>query len=137
MVKAIESQGVTLQMTVGSPTAMQTIGNITDFSGPGGQASVIDVSNLASSFKEKMMGLPDEGQFTFNINFDPDDVTHQSLRSARASRTRCEFLLTLTDANPAKGQFFGYVLGLVISGGVDNVIKGAVTVEIDGGVTWT
>ncbi len=136
MAKAIESQGVTLKVSSGSPTEFSSIGNVVDFSGPGGQASVIDVSNLDSTFREKLMGLPDEGQITFNVNLDPDNTQHSLLRSARQSRTRLEFRLTLTDATPATGTFFGYVLGFVIAGGVDQAVKAAITVEIDGAVTW-
>lgn len=137
MVKAIESQGVKLYMsTEGSPTNFAAIGNITDFSGPGGQASVIDVSNLDSVMREKLMGLPDEGQLTFNVNLDPDDARHTQLRTARQNRTRTEFKLELTDSTPTTGIFWGYVLGFVISGGVDQAVKAAITIEIDGSVAW-
>ena len=85
MANAIETQGVTIGVSTGSPTSFSNIGNVTDFSGPGGQATVIDVSNLDSTFREKIMGLPDEGQFTFNINLDPDNATHQTLRDKAKS----------------------------------------------------
>lgn len=136
MAKAIESQGVTLAVSVGSPTSFNNIGNIVDINGPGGQASVIDVSNLDSVAKEKLIGLMDEGQVTLNLNLDPDNTTHQSLRSARQSRTRLEFKLTLTDTSPAIGTFFAYVLGFVHSIGVDQAVKASVTLEIDGLVNW-
>lgn len=137
-VKAIESQGVKLYIgQETSPTSFLAIGNITDFSGPGGQASVIDVSNLDSVAREKLMGLPDEGQITFNLNLDPDDARHIQLRNARAARTRCEFKIQLTDTTPAIGVFFAYVLGFVLSGGVDQPVKAAVTLEIDGAVAWS
>lgn len=137
MVKAVESQGVVVQVTDGgSPTSFQTVNNVTDFSGPGGQASVIDVSNLASTRREKLMGLPDEGQFTLTLNFDPDDSVHQLLRTLRNNRTRAEFKITLTDATPVTGIFFGYVLGVTLSGAVDQAIKAAVSIEIDGAIAW-
>lgn len=137
MANAIEAQGTVFKFSDGgSPTSFSTINNVTDFSGPGGQASVIDVSNLASTRREKKMGLPDEGQFTLNINWDPDDTVHQALRTARNNRTRVEFQATLTDGTPATATFFGYVLGIVLSGAVDGVIKASVTIEIDGAVTW-
>jgi acetylornithine deacetylase/succinyl-diaminopimelate desuccinylase-like protein len=135
-VKAIESQGVTLQYTVGSPSGMAGIANVTSFSGPGGSASVIDVTNLSSTAKEKLMGLPDEGQFSIDINFDPDDSSHQALRGARVSRTRTEFKINFTDSTPASATFWGYVLGFAISGAVDQQVKAAITIEIDGPVTW-
>jgi acetylornithine deacetylase/succinyl-diaminopimelate desuccinylase-like protein len=137
MATSIEAQGVTLSISVGaSPTAFQTIANVIDFSGPGGQASVIDITNLASTAREKRMGLPDEGQLTFNVNLDPDAASHQALRDARKNRTQCEFRVTLTDTTNTTLTFLGYVLGFVVSGAVDDVVKAAITVEIDGAVTW-
>jgi len=137
MVKAVEAQGTKIEISqVVSPLAYSEVPNVTDFNGPGGQASVIDVSNLQSTAREKKMGLADEGQFTFTLNWDPDDAAHQLLRSQRASRLASEFRVTLADTTPSIATFTGYVLGVVISGGVDNVLKAAVTVEIDGSVSW-
>jgi acetylornithine deacetylase/succinyl-diaminopimelate desuccinylase-like protein len=137
MAKAIESQGITIQISVGnSPSSFSTIANVTGFKGPGGTASVIDVSNLSSVAKEKLMGLPDEGQFTLDLNFDPDATTHQALQSARAARTPCEFKINFTDVTPRTAVFAGYVLGFEINGQVDQQVKAAVTIEIDGAVAW-
>lgn len=134
---AVESQGTVIAFSFGgSPSSFTTIPNVVDFSGPGGQASVIDATNLLSAMKEKMMGLPDAGQFTFNINFDPDNAVHQQIRQAWASRQLCQFRITFTDSTPATCVFDGYVLGFQVSGGVDNIIKAAVTVEITGALSW-
>lgn len=131
---SIESQGVVLAYsTGGSPSSFAGIGNVTGFSGPGGSAAVIDVTNLDSVAHEKRMGLPDEGQFTIDINYDPDLASHVALRAARAARTRTEFRITLTDTAPATTiSFYGYVLGFQITGAVDDVVKASLTIEIDG-----
>lgn len=134
--QTIESQGVVIQIAVGSPTSYQTINNVFDFSGPGGQASVIDITNLASTAREKRMGLPDEGQFSFNIHFNPDDTSHQAIRDARKNRTACELRVTFTDTTPTTATFACNVLGFVVGGSVDDVVKVAVTCEINGAVTW-
>lgn len=135
MPSAIESQGIVLSCTVGSPTGTMTpIANVTGFSGPGGSASVIDITNLSSTAKEKLMGLPDEGQLTIDINYDPDNASHIALRNARKTRTRTEFKITLTDATATVLTFWGYVLGFAITAGVDQALKASITVEIDGAV---
>lgn len=134
MPSAIEAQGIVLAVTVGSPTNMTTIGNVVSFSGPGGSASVIDITNLSSTAKEKMMGLPDEGQLTMDINYDPDNASHILIRNARKTRTRCEFTITLTDTTNTVLTFRGYVLGFAITAGVDQVVKASITIEIDGAV---
>lgn len=138
MAKAIESQGIKFYYCVGSPTEFVAIGNIVDFDGPGnGQAPVLDASNLDSTFKEKLMGLPDEGQLGLTLNLDPDNTTHQALRTARKNRTRVEFKVQLTDSSPALGIFFGYVLQFGISGAVGAIVKAKALIEIDGEVTWS
>jgi hypothetical protein len=133
----LEAQGTTLAISYGvSPTSFSTIGNVIDINGPGGQASVIDITNLASTAREKRMGLPDEGQVTFNIQLDPDLATHQLVRNARANRQKSEFRITLTDTTPTTLTFAGYVLNFSISLAVDDVVKASVVIEVDGPVTW-
>lgn len=137
MPTSIESQGTKIAYSLGgSPSEFSDIGNIQSFSGPGGSASVIDVSNLDSTFREKRMGLPDEGQFTLELNLDPDNTSHLALKNARRDRTRLEFRINLTDSTPTKIGFFGYVLNFQLSGGVDQVDKAAITIEIDGATFW-
>lgn len=136
-VNSIEAQGTTIAYsTETSPSAFANIGNIVSFSGPGGQASVIDVTNLDSTAREKRMGLPDEGQFTLEVNLDPDSTAHTALRNNRKNRTRTEFKVTLTDSTPTTLVFWGYVLGFEVSGAVDGPVKCTITIEIDGPVTW-
>ena len=137
MPSAIRSQGTTFQITDGgSPSVFVTVPNITDFSGPGGQASVIDTSNLSSVRREKLPGLADDGQLGLTLNWDPDNAGHQQLLTLRDAGTRAECKITLADTTPKVGTFFGYVLGVVLSGGVDQALKAAVTIEIDGAITW-
>lgn len=137
IVKGVVGRGSTLHINIaGSPTNFQKIGNVTDISGPGGSATVLDASNLDSIAREKLMGLFDEGQVNFKINLDPDDAVHQSVRTARRNKTLCEFKLTLTDTSPAFGIFFGYVTGFTHALGTDKITTVDVIVEIDGEVNW-
>ena len=134
---ALEAQGTLLKMSTGStsPYTYTTIPEVKSFSGPGGSASVIDVTDLSSTAKEKKMGLSDEGQLSFTINFNPDDTSHDALRTRRAARTLTSFQLVFTDGSPATTwTFFAYITGLSISGAVDGVIEANVTLEITGAI---
>lgn len=132
---ALETQGTLIQRGNGAdPEVFTTIGEINSFQGPGGSASVIDVTSLDSAAKEKRMGLMDEGQFTFEMNLVPGDTAQDGLRSDRTSRTLRNFKLTLVDSTVI--TFAAYVTGFSISGGVDDKIGGSVTLEISGSVTW-
>lgn len=133
----IDTTGKTLTAANGTitPLAWVEVGEITDFDGPSGSASVIDKTNLASTAKEKMMGLPDEGQFTLSINRQPDDVGQLAVSAARTARTQKNFKVTYSDDKVH--SFAGYVLGDTWAGGVDGLVSGSITIEIDGAVTLT
>ena len=133
---AINAQGVALQRgNGGAPEIFNTVGEITNFDGPGGSASVIDVTTLQSVAKEKRMGLQDEGQFTFQMNLDPSDVQQAGLRADRAGRVLRNFRLVLTDVANTTLAFSAFVLEFKINGAVDLVVKASVTLEISGAVT--
>lgn len=135
---AITAQGVELKIGDGATTEIfTTIAEIVSFSGPGGTASIIDVTSLSSTAKEKRVGMMDEGKLTFEMNLNPDNVQHLALKTDRAARTLRNFKLVLTDTTPTTLAFAAYVSGMSISGGVDDVVKCSVTLEISGAVTWT
>lgn len=130
---AIAAQGIAIARF--GATTFETIPNVVSFQGPGGQASVIDVTNLASTAKEKRMGLRDEGQLSLTLHFNPDDTVHQGLRTDRSNRTRRQFKITFTDATPVTWTFYGFVTQFSVQGGVDAVVESSVTIEIDGDIT--
>lgn len=133
--QALTAQGALISIGSGSPVSYSAIGEIKSWSGPGGQASVIDVTDLDSTAKEKRAGLQDEGQLTFEINYLPTDTEHQALRTAKASGAVTPFKITYTDSGGTEHTFNAIVLGFVIAGGVDDVIRATITLEITGALT--
>jgi hypothetical protein len=132
--QALEAQGTILKIadTV-SPFAYTAISEIKSFTGPGGSAAVIDVTDLSSTGKEKRMGIMDEGQLTFTLHYIPTDTEHMALRAARVSRAETQFQLVFTDDSPATTwDFNGFVTNFSVSGAVDGVIEANVTIEITG-----
>jgi hypothetical protein len=79
------------------------------------------------------MGLPDEGQFTFSMNYVHDDVGQVACWSARSTQTERNFRVTYPDLTTQ--TFAGYVLAFASSGGVDSKVNGSITIEITGAVT--
>ena len=118
-----------------TPLAWLEIGEVTDWDGPGGSATMYETTHLRSTAKEKKIGLMDEGQLTLSINWEPTDNGQQAARTARANRTEKSFRLTYTDNS--KATFDGYVIGMSSSGGVDNKVSGSITIEINGSVVYT
>lgn len=133
---ALESQGMLLKIGNGlSSETFTTIQEIKSFSGPGGSATVIDVSDLSSTSREKRMGLNDEGQLSFTINYIPGNTQHALLRTQRQSRELTSFQLVFTDTPTTTWEFTAYVNGFSTSGAVDGVVEAQVTLEISGSIT--
>ncbi len=128
---AIESQGVNLEWDG------TDIGEVLSFSGPGGSAAIIDKTNLASTAREKMMGLPDEGQISFDLSLYPPDAGQAKLIADRQSRTRKTCRLFLTDTGGTILTCDAYCTGFSIAGSVDDKVTASVSIEIDGNVNWS
>jgi hypothetical protein len=127
----IDDNSNTATMT---PVTWTTIGEVTDFSGPDGSASEIDVSHLTSTSKEFIMGLPDEGSLSLSVNWDTSDSGQDACATARAARTEEDFKITYSDASTA--TFTGYVTGMSSSGGVDGKVSGSISIRITDSITW-
>ena len=128
---ALETQGVFFKFDG------TDVGEITSFNGPGGSASIIDVSHLGSTRREKRMGLPDEGQISFDLNLVPNDAGQGKLRDARAARDLKGGELYLTDDSGTILSFDCYCTQFSIQGSVDDKIQGSVTLEVTGVVNWS
>ena len=142
---AFEAQGTqffwSTNATVASTSTSCMIGEITDFSGPGGQANVIDVTNLNSTAKEKLVGLRDEGQLSLSLNFNYSDTAQAAIVTDRAARTKRKCVIKFNDSTDdtikTKALFDAYCLGFSISGAVDNKVSANAVIEITGAVTYT
>ncbi len=142
---AFESQGTELfwstNGTVASTSTSCQVGEITDFTGPGGQAAVIDVTNLNSTAKDKLVGLRDEGQLSLSLNVNFSDTSQNAIRTDRANRTKRKCIIKFNDSTDdktkTKAVMDSYCLGFSVSGSVDAAVKGNAVIEITGAVTYT
>jgi len=97
---AYEAQGCAIYTSTNGVTRTTDtkIGEVTDFTGPGGAAAVIDITHLGSTAKEKMIGLRDEGQLSMTMNFVATDAGQITFISDRAARTKRTYVLKFNDA---------------------------------------
>ncbi|EXI92135.1 MAG: Phage tail protein [Candidatus Accumulibacter sp. BA-94] len=85
---AIDSSGFATAGTAGtaSPQTFSKVGNVQDFTPDGGTATVIDVTNMDSTAKEKRQGLQDNGNYALTYDADDTDVGQLRLIAARAAQ---------------------------------------------------
>ena len=122
---------------------MTRVGEITDFTGPGGAAAIIDITHLGSTAKEKLPGLRDEGQLSMTLNFNATDTGQTGLRTDRAGRVKNHYDIIFKDcewtasALPSMAYFFAYCMQFSITGAVDDKVGANAVLEITGPVEYT
>lgn len=122
---------------------MGNIGEVVDFSGPGGAAAVIDITSLQSTAKEKLIGLRDEGQLSMTLNYNATDTGQTGLKTDRAARIKNLYDIIFHDttqsasAMPSRAAFFGYSMQFSITGAQDNKITANAVIEISGAVQYS
>ena len=119
--------------------AMTNIGEITGWTGPQDKVAVLDVTNLLSTAKEKMIAIKDSGQVTIDLFFDEESTMQQFVRKDITNKTLRNFDIMFNDSASLKSYiwFPGYISGFSVSGGVDTPIKANMTIEISGGAFYT
>lgn len=134
---AFNAQGTLIEVETATPNTFVAVNGVRTFSGPGGQANVIDATTLQSTGKEKLLGLKDEGQFSLACTYLPTDPGQLRLQAVRASGLATDFRVTFSDADETELTFSGFCQGFSISGGVDELTAADITIEITGSVTIT
>lgn len=130
MATPIPSQGTVITHNA------NTVGGHKSFSGlAGGQASEEDVTTLASTAKEKRLGLVDEGSFTIDCIYDGSDVGQASMIAARTTGLVKTMVITLSDGTVA--TFSCLIQAAPVDAAVDVSLTTVYTVVISGTIAWS
>ncbi|MDD2728173.1 phage tail tube protein [Malikia sp.] len=116
-----------------TPVTWTQLANLKSFSGVDGSAADIEVTNLDSTAKEFISGISNAGQFSFEIDYDGSNAGHIALRSKQSSRATSQFKLVLPNAQAI--TFAAYVKKFPIQGGIDQIVRTSVSVQITGAVS--
>jgi predicted secreted protein len=120
--------------TSGAPV-LTPVTNVSDVSGFDGKAAQIDVTNLSSTAKERILGLQDWGSVTLAVDINLKEESHAALLAAKKAGTAKDFTVTLSDESTI--TFSAFVSTFPIAAKVDAVYKGNIVLDITGDITVT
>jgi hypothetical protein len=131
----IDTTGLTITASgTATPVQWTTVGNFKTYSGFDGQASELDITNLASAAKEFKLGVVDPGTLTLEVDQDNTDAGQTVMLAAYNGALLKQFKITLPNSNTA--TFTAYVRKFQSAGGVDQILKRNAELRISGLVTW-
>jgi len=139
--------GVTIAVDMASPpTGTYTlIGQVKSIKGSGGgEVGARDTTTLASTVKSEAPTIPDNGECTVEVNFDPTDTVHKFLRADKdAPPAAClrmfKATYPTTPTPTATTVFPAYVKSFdgVDADGPDDNLTASFTLKVVGAVTNT
>lgn len=135
-----------------SPAAVVRITNLTNIDGLGGAASDIDVTNMDSTAREFLVGLKDNGQASFGMNFAPQSAVHQRVL-AISGGSRYQWAIGLSDgtapptiaagdvfSKPTSRSWFTFEAGVqeaTITLQTDDAVRVQGSLRVSGAITFT
>ena len=132
----IPSHGTLIQIGDGEVTeTFATIAKIKDIDGPGFSRAVHDASTQTTDWSEKVPGLKNPGQVTFEINWIPTDTTHDyitGLMKDFVDGTLRNFRFLWPDPASTIWQLACYVVNYEPTAPVDGILTANLTLEING-----
>lgn len=131
---AIDASGFANAGTSGTctPQTFKKIGNVKDFTPDGGTATVLDVTNMDSTAKEKRQGLQDMGNMSMTFDVDDTDVGQLQMIASRTAQSISVFKVVYPGSLNRR-VFQGFVQKIADPvAGVDKVLSSSATIVVTG-----
>jgi len=122
--------------------SLTAIGQVLSISNAGGgEVGERDTTVLSSTVHTSMPTIPDNGEVTFTINYDPTDTGHTTVRNFKDSPPAIlpVWVVTFNTSSSNTATFSGWVKNVdgANSEGVDENLTMDVTIRVSGAVTYT
>ncbi len=125
--------GTLLELYRSSPAAYETIRGVEGFQGPTGTKGTIDVTAIDDSAKQFVADLPDYGQVSFDLFWDPDEASHYDLKAAFDTVNSTDnFRINPSDDSGKIILFVGEVIGWEWDFSRGQAQKARVTIKLSG-----
>lgn len=135
------TQGVVLKRGDGGGSEVFTsIGNIESLKGPGMSATMVEVTDLDSTWVEEKAVIKDGGEVSFDLFFLPSAAAQQAgiwTDFTGLTKRNWQIVDTGTTPNQTTWAFAAYVTKIDPSYAKKDVIKGSITLRVTGAVTKT
>ncbi len=118
----------------GGPEVFTNIAEVFGITGPGLSADILDVTHMESPgrFREKIVGLLDAGEVSFEINWIPDNATHAKFITDFKARTKRNFEVTWPDTASTLWSFAAFFSGEEPSAVPEDKLTTSITLTITG-----
>lgn len=128
--------GATISYESATPGTFVPIVNVVGLKPFSLKTDIVDVTahDSPSNYREKIAGMQDAGQCSFELNYNPDAVSHQYLIESLGSAAVESFKVTFAGSSEYF-TFDGIITAFDVDAPHDGKLTASCTVEITGPVT--
>jgi hypothetical protein len=134
------AQGTTLSVDkLNTGVTYVPVAQIDSFDGPSNTVGAIETTNLSSTRKTYRPGLPDGGDISFDLQFDPSDTDHLYLRGLADTPILQGWRVSYPTLPTAKWDTFqGFLTEFHPKGdGPEGILTASVKIKITGAIVTT
>lgn len=135
----VDSTGFTVYTSGGTATngTYSTIGNARKISGLDGSSPEIDITNLASTFEEFLLGLPVGGGLSIDLDLDNADAGQAAARAAQQANPPLKkgFKVILPAGTTPTISFNAFVKKFSVDLNTNDAARASIDLRITGGYT--
>ena len=133
MTKSIANQtDFTMNVDAGGVT---TIIQVTNINGPGISRDAIDVTDLNDTWKEFLMDIPDGGEVSIDVIYDPSHATHIYFYDMLDDTAVTPCTIVYSDAGSRTVVFSGYLQNFTPQANRGESLAATFTLKVSGAVT--
>lgn len=129
--------GTKLQMADSAGTVFTTVANLTSINGPNEETPLVDITDLESTAREYLNGIPDGGEIQATSHYAADDPTHDAATGVKfVHRTKAKRKWRLIFPKALKHEEFdGIITSVSRTTEAGDTPKLNFTVKISGSIT--
>jgi len=120
----LKTQGTVLNWN-GAP-----VGEVFDVSGLSAPSNKINITSFADTIMQYRPGRRKAADFTFSVNYNPDNVVQTAIEADRQADTEREVVLILPEGTINTITFDARVMNWTLSAGDDDIYKAQITLKI-------
>lgn len=137
MAAVVPALGTTLAYSTTADGTYTTVANILSVAFPSASVEVVDTSNLGTLVKTSRPGQVDPGEVSFDLQFDPADTAHATLRGYVTTTPTGLYWRVISPTTPAKGeQFPGFLTELSPAAeDANGNLEASATIQVSGAIT--
>ena len=119
-----------------SPEVFADVADVISIGGPAITKDEIETTALDSSAKEFIGALDDPGEITMELNWNPQETGHVTLRTDAEGNVAKNYRVVWSDVSATQVTFNAEVMEFSINSEANDAVKASVRLKINGALTW-